>query len=531
MDLGVGRYEAAYHTLSTPVAEEYPILLAFRAAALAGLSKVSLALEDIDLALKSLPKAWDPDAVRVACADAALIAGDEARATKALAGLSRAKTASSRYAVVRGRMAFATGDVQCGRRWFEEGAERDRQMRSGILAELGGRLFAAGYSTEAVEIFSTVEDLPRKMLPTYVNALIGAHKLAKANEVVRSTLSSGDLPEWALAAAIQIAILRDDLEGGVTYLKVLMTRPGVTHHARLELLGLLLRLRRLEEARELVKELKSVVDQLDGRQQMALAQATNLLGEPNEGLRLAFSAYRKNDDDPELHRALATLALQVEVLDGNTGVVVPDSYVKLRSVDGDRTIDYTILESPPVRARDRQILAHTAETLGLMGRAVGDTVTVNESWGSEAWKIEYIAPAVQHVVQDILANYGDRFPTEEFFVKGFSVAKGGGGGRLCADYQVLGREGSPSRRDSEDIQGESRPVGIRCDCDWKANRRGDATLGWNGHGAADIGRVAGRGRPTAIPGGGSGSEADCVDGDGILDGPSHEASGLLGGAL
>ena len=121
--------------------------------------------------------------------------------------------------------------------------------------------------------------------------------------------------------------------------------------------------------------------------------------------------------------------------------VAPNCYVKLESVDEERATDYTVLSAPPVRARDRQILVETAEQMGLMGRGVGDTVTLEQSWGSGSWRVAEIKPAVRHVVEDILVNYSDRFPTEEFFVKGFSVAENGGVADFVPIIGSLGQRG------------------------------------------------------------------------------------------
>ena len=445
-DLNAGRYDAAYRTLSTSVAEEYPILLAIRAAALANLSRTSLAAADIDLALKNIAKAHDPDAVRLASADAALQMKDDERAGRSLTGLSAAATQSSRYAIVCGRKAFMKGDAARAREWLEKAAQRDDRMRSGILAELGCRLLAADQPAEAADVFAAVDNVPPKVMPVYVKALVRGKRMATAEQLVQEALSGDDLPTWAVDAAVQIAILRDDLEGGVRYLRVLLKREGVTNEARLELLRLLVRLRRHREACELARALTADVEKLDGRQHMTLAQAVHLLGNTEDGLQLAFAAYRKDDNDPELHRALAVLALQAEVPENSTDAVGPDCHVKLVSVDEERSIDYTVLSAPPVRARDRQILVQTAENMGLVGLRVNDVVTLELSWGSGRFRVAEILPAVRHVVQDILVNYGDRFPTEQFFVKGFSMAENGG----VADFApIIGSLGERGRHRAE----------------------------------------------------------------------------------
>ena len=189
-------------------------------------------------------------------------------------------------------MAFMQGDTARGREWLEKAATRDRLMRSGIPAELGCRLLAADQPTEAVQAFDAVDDVPPKVLPVYVNALIHGGKMARAQELVQEALSNEALPSWALDAAVQIAILRDDLEGGVKHLKMLLERSDVTNEARLELLRLLVRLRRHKEAHELADALIADVDELDGRQHMTLAQAVHLLGPRQQNLWVSSGSGR-----------------------------------------------------------------------------------------------------------------------------------------------------------------------------------------------------------------------------------------------
>ena len=425
-ELNAGRFESAYRILSTPLVEEYPILLALRAAAQANLRRTALAIADVDVALSSLSKAHDPDAVRLACADAALHLGDQDLFQRSLTGLSSTAASSSRHALARGRMAFLLQDADHGQEWLEEAARRDDHMRSGILAELGCRLFEARRPAAAVEAFGRVQNMPPKVVPVYVDALIVAREVQKADTLVHGAMTGTIIEDWVLDAAVRIAVLREDLENAVKHLKALLTRPGVTHDAHLELVRLLIRLRRVSEAQPLVEPLLAVADTLAARQQMALAHAAHSLGRLDDSLRMAFQAYRRGEDDPELHRAFATLAMSHPAPRGGSDAVGANSHVKLQSVDGEEALEYTIVATPPIRPRNGEMLVGTAQALGLMGRAVGDTFTLEQSWGPGRWRVVEIQSAIDHTVQDILINYAGRFPTADFFVKGFSLAENGG---------------------------------------------------------------------------------------------------------
>ena len=426
-ELNAGRFESAYRILSTPVVEEYPILLALRAAAQAHLRRPTLAMDDVDLALSSLSKAHHPDAVRLACANAALYLRDQDLFQRSLTGLSSTAASSSQHALVRGRMAFLLQDADHGQEWLEEAARRDAHMRSGILAELGGHLFEAHRPAAAVEVFGRVPNMPPKVLPVYVDALIVAREVQMADTLVQGAMTGATIEDWVLDAAVRIAVLREDLENAVEHLKALLTRPGVTHDAHLELVRLLIRLRRASEAEPLVDQLLAQADTLAARQQMALAHAAHSLGRLEDGLRMAFQAYRRGEDDPELHRAFATLAMSHPAPRGEIAAVGANAYVKLESVDGDEeALEYTVVATPPIRPRNGEILVETAQELGLMGLAVGDILTLEQSWGTGKWRVIEIQSASDHTVQDILINYASRFPTADFFVKGFSMAENGG---------------------------------------------------------------------------------------------------------
>ncbi|MDE2812035.1 MAG: hypothetical protein OXM01_03370, partial [Gemmatimonadota bacterium] len=342
---------------------------------------------------------------------------------------------------VIGFTGMRSGDVEGGRKCLEEAAQRDEKMRWGIWSELGVLLLRAGAPADAVAVFGRIPCIPQRMVPAYVTALLGAGEVSKADEVVQQHLDAAPVEDWVLSAAVEVSIERDDVHAGIVYLKRLSGRSSATDHARLELMRLLVRVRRHGEARPVVEELVAKADTLGAKEQMAVAQGLYLLGDRLRGLRLGFEAYRRDEDDPDMHRALAMLALEEVGNWPRVDEVGADSHVKLSNIGGDDTREYTIFSASPVRAKNGEMTEGAATELGLMGRRVGDVVKLDSPWGEEAWRIEAIEPAIQFVVRDILENYSSRFPTSDFFAKGFSVAEGGG----VADFapviaQVHGRE-------------------------------------------------------------------------------------------
>src|ERR1019366_4650897 len=164
--------------------------------------------------LRRLTEAHEPNAVRLAAADAALELGDIGLAERALLGLSGAAIGSARHYIVRGRLAFVKTDIAEATTCFETAADREEKLRAVCHAELGSRLMSANRPREAVKAFEKSDPLPRKALPQYVRALMLTDQLVLADRLVKDQLQRADsIPDWALDAAAHIALVREDLEG------------------------------------------------------------------------------------------------------------------------------------------------------------------------------------------------------------------------------------------------------------------------------------------------------------------------------
>lgn len=419
-----GDFRGAVQLLSRPGIERFALLIAIRAEALAHLKESAASRKDLEEALRRLSDAHEPNAVRLAIADAAIELGDVALSERTLAPISGDATETARYAIVRGRIAFAKGDVEGARAEFERAAERERKLHDLCYAELGSRLVSIKRWEAAVQAFERAASVPAKALPQYVLALIFANQFVRANEFVMRELERGEkAPDWALEYAAHIAIAREDLPSAVQHLARLAAHDNATPAARLQLASLLLQLDdRAAEARPIVTALADEAGALPPDQQMAVSRALYWIGDHDRAMAVALRAYRAADDDPEMHRAFASLALHMREPIVPPDQVGPDTYVRLKKTGSDVVKEYVVLAEPPYNTAARQISILQAQALHLWGLKINDTTSLNE-W-LDRWEVVELKPASLHIVQDIIAHFADRFADAPFFVKGFSVSEG-----------------------------------------------------------------------------------------------------------
>ncbi len=427
-----GDYDGARRLLTGLVVEQFPLLLALRAFASASLGERDTARRDIDEALRRIGQAHEPNAVRLAAADAAIQLPDATLAERCLAGLSRESCGSARYRMIRGRLAFAMNDQAAAIVSFEAAAACDATLRAGCYAELGSRLLQSDAPAEAVRAFEKSDPLPLKAVPQYVQALVRANHLVTADEIVARHLSEQCAPDWAVEAAAQIAIAREDTDTAARQLLRLCDRRSAVPAARLQLASLLIELERVSEARPIVDALLAEVERLSPHLRMGLARLLFGMGDRVRSLDVAFTAFRLADDDPEMHRGLAVLALNSEVPVEAVPAVGPNTFARFRHKNTGETKQYVVFSQGPVNAAASQILVPAAEALNILGLKLGEYAALGD-WYETPWELTEVKPALQHIVQDILAHFEDRFPDAPFFVRGFSI----GGQQRVADFAPM----------------------------------------------------------------------------------------------
>jgi tetratricopeptide (TPR) repeat protein len=415
-----GREDAALDLLVGPAVDESPFLLAMRASLLATRGETARARKDLDAVLQALPGVHEPDIVRSAAAEAALALEDGALAKLLISDTSPAFSKSVHHAVVRARLAVLEGDMVRAESLYREAARRDPPHRSALLAELGARFLHGKKPAEAVRVFQDAQPLPPRAERDFVRGLVATERLGDAHGQLERIATRGAMPDWAVAIAAQIALRRNDPVNAATHLEDLIARGVATQDGRLMLIETLLELDQPERARPHADSLVGEKD-LTPRERTALAQLQARLGNPLTAIELGLQAYREAPHDATINRAFASLVflskskpLEVEQIEAGT-------HASLRNEEG-RVLEYLLLADTGGQRLPNEISVEDARAAGLLGLRVGDTFTQDRgAWFEKRWRVERLQPVVKFLVNDIVANFGSRFPSEQFFATGFTV--------------------------------------------------------------------------------------------------------------
>jgi hypothetical protein len=152
---------------------------------------------------------------------------------------------------------------------------------------------------------------------------------------------------------------------------------------------------------------------------MFLAQILSKLGDTGTAIQLGMRAFRDQPHDAELNRAFASIVFLSNSTPGEVDRVRPDTHVLLRDQD-QKTLEYLIFADPAASKLPNEITVEEARKAGLIDLRVGDVFTPDKgAFFERRWRVEQVQSAVKYLVNDIVGNYGTRFPSEPFFAKGF----------------------------------------------------------------------------------------------------------------
>ncbi len=424
------RYEArdphaALSLLQNRLVDHSPLLLALRARTRFVLGDENVARDDLEAAQSLIATFHDPDMVRLTIAEVALQMKDVDCADRILGDVQGDLKDSVSFAVLRGRTAIYQGAIEEADRSFRRAAEMDPSQRNEVLFELAHHLFKGNQAADAVGVLDEVgeDQLPHEAIQLLAEALVQSNQLVRAQEIVEGVASSGDLPEWALSVAIRLAFEQEDVDAAVEHLKDLVSRGEATAQAQIELARCLIELDRPGDARAYLEEMEADPT-LAPTERMQIAKLLLDSGDVEEGLDLAFRAFRVAKHDPEVNRAFILLALTSKVEPAKVTQVGMDTYVRLESENGEFR-EYTIYSTPPIEPLFGELSTHDAEELGLLGLNLGDDWVVDEdsSWSEQRWVVDRILPAMQFEVNDAMAHYEERFPLAPRFLRRFSFGE------------------------------------------------------------------------------------------------------------
>ena len=421
------RAPEALSLLRHPVVDGDVRLLSLRARLLVDLVQADEARETLTRIERMEVRANVAVDVFTRVTETAILLGDIQHARTALARVPVQSPEIPLVLQTRARLAVAEGLIDTGLGFYREVAKADPSNRLLVLAEAGDALRRAGRSDDAVVVFddaigsTDLAALPDEMIARgYASALMGAHRLIRAQEVVDALLTNDEPPSWALALAIEIALLREDPEEAIRHLHALSSREGVYPRVRIDLSRWLVEVGRDDDAMPhilLLGEQQNFTPEL----RMAVAQLHASVARNEEALAIAFDAFRAGGDQPNLHRAFVSLVLSSTLEPTAYDVIESGTHVRMRRSNGDvRRV--TIFADGPIDPRRDEMSEKDAERAGVLGKRVGDVVTRNAgTWQQESWKIEAIMPAIQFAAIDAAENFADRFPNEPFFIAGIKM--------------------------------------------------------------------------------------------------------------
>lgn len=390
-----------------------------RASLLAGQKQTESARSDLDAVLQAIPTFHQPDALRSAAAEAALHLRDVPLAKKLVGEMSSAREVPSpHYMVTIARIAALENDFEEAEKQYRRAIDVDPAHRTDLLVELGATLLRAKKAEAAAQVLEEAEPLRDPGQRMLVHSLILSKRLLDAHKTLERLATEGPMPHWAVAFAAQIALRRNDPKTGAAHLEELFTRGVTTADGRLTLAKTLLELNDHERARFHARALVSDPE-LTPRERMLLAQILSKLGDTAEAIQLGMRAFRDLPHDPELNRAFASIVFLSNSAPVEIDRVGPDTHVLLRGKD-EKTLEYFVFADSAGSKLPNEVTLEEARKAGLIDLRVGDVFTQDKGAFFETqWRVEQVQAAVKYLVNDVVANYGTRFPSEAFFAKGF----------------------------------------------------------------------------------------------------------------
>ncbi|MEX2302452.1 MAG: hypothetical protein WD733_16035 [Bryobacterales bacterium] len=376
-------------------------------------------MSDLDAVLQAIPTFFQPDILRCAAAEVALRLQDVNLAKKLVGEMSSDGQAPSvHYRVTVARIAVLENDFEEAERQYRLAIDADPSYRTDLLVELGESLLRAKKPDRAVEVFQAAGTLPDSAERMMVHALVLADRLLEAHQALEQLAKKELMPHWAVSFAAQIALRRNDPKTAAAHLEDLFSRGVTTADARLTLAKTLLDLNEPERALFHASALVSDAE-LTPRERMFLAQILSKVGDTATALQVGMRAFRDLPHDAESNRAFASIVFLSKSAPVEVDRVGADTHVLLRDKDQE-TLEYLLFADTAAAKLPNEITVEEAKKAGVLDLRVGDVFTQNKgAFFERQWRVEQVQSATKYLVNDIVGNYGTRFPNEEFFATGF----------------------------------------------------------------------------------------------------------------
>jgi tetratricopeptide (TPR) repeat protein len=424
-----GEYAEAYECLLDHRISESPVLLGLRASARARLGSVTDAEADLSKALQAMAQGRASDEARLNLAETAAMIGSLEIGERLLQEVSDRTTNGSHIDVISGRIAFKRDLIDEAVDLYYRAAETASELDwPQIFQELGSQLVSRGEFRRAIDAFAR---LPHHSLSDharrhYTMALVSVGDFEAAHQVIESIALIDSLPEWATAIGVDIAMAAGDDDSARQGLFRLAAseRYGAKPQLALARLGI--------ETGDLI-EANAQINSVIAKEGIPLDDRLQIVGllidvdRGNEAVALAYECYREARGDATANRALISAVFNPNVnLDEPEAVDVGTSVVFADEV-GDES-SYTVVPNGTAQSHFDEIDVARAESMGLLGKRVGESLVRNEGDPREQnLKIAKIVAAPVFASQRAAQSYQHQFPGEPFFVTMFHIGADGSG--------------------------------------------------------------------------------------------------------
>ena len=293
-------------------------------------------------------------------------------------------------------------------------SDAPESRRTRIAYEYASAARSLDAYADAVDILRkvSVDEAPDGIRQTYVHSLVALEQWDEVSAVLQRMASNGEpFAEWALEVASLVALRRDDLEGAANHLTQLLSQT-TEGKAEIEarLAHTLFRMGRAEEAVTLAHRACGRGD-VTGAGRLDIAKLFFLAGQYDAAIQQAFSALR------ELPSSAETDAVYVHIFGqspegiaskAEISTVDVDTWVRLQGDDGSEAKYWILADDATISAHD-ELLASSAQGSLLLGRRVGDSVSVQpDRVDPMDFEVVEILPIWAHAFREALRRASTR---------------------------------------------------------------------------------------------------------------------------
>jgi tetratricopeptide (TPR) repeat protein len=321
--------------------------------------------------------------------------------------------------IFRARAAVRQGDRISAERDYRAALEAVApDARGDLEVEFASVLYGYGEYARAIELFETsgIWLADERSVQMYARSLFVLGRYEQLMAVLDDFNTAVELPDWALDLHSQVALERDDVPNALALLARLVELRPDDVGVRIRFAATLLRSGDKPRARETITPLEKRED-LEREDTVNLAQLLIEVGRPGPALIRAYRALRKYPDDPAVQvacvahvffRAEGAGAAPAELFVRDE--IVPDTWVKLRSADGEE-VEYLILAKGPSDIRHHELLASDSRASVFLGLKKEDVVRLPPGAADEKdFVVVELKSALLHAFHDAMLGYATRFP-------------------------------------------------------------------------------------------------------------------------